>query len=91
LVVSACGGQTNNNGENQQTAGDPQKLFNQKCSVCHGGNLQGGAGPNLQAVGSRYTKEEIEDIILNGKGNMRGGLYTGENASVLAQWLSEKK
>ena len=37
------------------------------------------------------VSEEIEDIILNGQGNMRGGFLKGEEASTVAAWLAEHK
>ena len=70
----------------------PEELYQNQCASCHGGDLGGGAGPNLQEVGSRYSAAEIEDIIINGKGSaMPAGLYTGEQATQLAEWLAEKK
>jgi quinoprotein glucose dehydrogenase len=41
------------------------------CARCHGGNLQGlGAIPELQQVQSRLTPEEIQQMMLLGKGAM---------------------
>ncbi|MCA1021409.1 c-type cytochrome [Halobacillus litoralis] len=79
--------------QTEETASaDPEEMYQNKCSSCHGGDLSGGAGPNLQEVGSRYSAEEIQDIIINGKGSqMPPGLYTGEQAAQLAEWLAEKK
>lgn len=101
LVLAACGGgddaknetTTNNGGGETTTAdgGDAQKLFNQKCSSCHGENLEGGAGPALNNVGSKLSKEDIENIILEGKGGMPKGLLQGEEASSVAEWLAGKK
>lgn len=103
LVLAACGGgneankndntSTNNGGGGTTTAnaGDPQKIFNQKCSSCHGQNLEGGVGPNLQKVGSRLSKDEIEKTIANGRGAMPKGLLQGDELSAVAQWLSNKK
>ncbi|MFD2925995.1 cytochrome c550 [Halobacillus naozhouensis] len=80
-------------GAQEQTANaSPEEMFQAKCASCHGGDLSGGVGPNLQQVGSRYSAKEIQDIIINGKGSqMPAGLYTGEQAAKLAQWLAEKK
>lgn len=78
--------------EQAETANaSPEELFQAKCASCHGGNLEGGVGPNLTQVGSRYSAEEIQEIIVNGKGAMPAGLYTGEQAQILAEWLAEKK
>ncbi|UOR12287.1 cytochrome c550 [Halobacillus amylolyticus] len=83
-----------NGGEQQEetASASPEEMFQAKCASCHGGDLSGGVGPALQEVGSRYSAEEIQDIIINGKGSqMPPGLYTGEQAAKLAQWLAEKK
>ncbi|MGE8206928.1 cytochrome c551 [Heyndrickxia sp. NPDC080065] len=73
------------------TAGDAAKLFDQKCSSCHGGNLEGNIGPNLQKVGSKYNKDEILNIINKGKGGMPPGVIKGTDADAVATWLSGKK
>ncbi len=104
IIVSAAGinqreaiqNQEENGGEQQEESGEtasgsPEEMFQSKCASCHGGNLEGGVGPNLTEVGSRYSAEEIQDIIVNGKGSMPPGLYTGEQATQLAEWLAEKK
>ncbi|WP_210367223.1 cytochrome c551 [Bacillus sp. REN3] len=90
LVLAACGGGGDEGGKD--TAGaDPEKLFNQKCSSCHGGNLEGGAGPKLSDVGSRLSQEDIEKVIAEGKGSMPPKLLEGDDAKAVAEWLAEKK
>ncbi|RDY72016.1 MULTISPECIES: cytochrome c550 [Halobacillus] len=102
IVVSAAGinqreaiqNEEEGGGEKQEetASASPEELYQNQCASCHGGDLGGGAGPNLQQVGSRYSAEEINDIIVNGKGSaMPAGLYTGEQATKLAEWLAEKK
>ncbi|MBH0229899.1 cytochrome c [Halobacillus yeomjeoni] len=102
IIVSAAGinqreaiqNEEHGGGEKQEetASASPEEMFQSKCSSCHGGNLEGGAGPNLQKVGSSYSADEIKDIIVNGKGSaMPAGLYTGEQAAKLAEWLAEKK
>ena len=102
LVLSACGGNddkasdkkdTTSNGNTTTTAsaGDAEKIFNQKCSSCHGGDLKGGVGPNLSAIGSKLSKEEIETTILNGKGAMPAKFIEGDEATAVADWLAAKK
>ena len=89
LVLAACGGD-----DAKETAGggaDAEKLFNQKCSSCHGTDLKGGVGPNLTAIGAKLGKADIEKVIANGQGGMPPGLLKGEDASTVASWLSEKK
>ncbi|MDR7078328.1 mono/diheme cytochrome c family protein [Neobacillus niacini] len=98
--ITACGGgdeatekDTTPTKEQEQTAdaGDGDALFQQSCSSCHGGDLVSGGAPDLDKVGSKYSKDEIEEIIVNGKGGMPGGILTGEDADAVASWLSEKK
>jgi len=90
LLLAGCGNKEESSSSSAK-AGDPEKLYNQKCSVCHGSNLEGGGGPNLQAVGSELSKEDIEKIILEGKGNMPKGVLKGKDAQAVAEWLAEKK
>lgn len=71
---------------------NPQVLYKQTCSACHGQNLEGLVGPSLTEVGSKYSKEEIATIIREGNGAMPSGLLTDETEiSMLSEWLSERK
>ena len=90
LALAACGGGGDEAGGDKAGA-DPEKLFNQKCSSCHGGNLEGGVGPKLSDVGSRLSQEEIESVIANGQGAMPPKLLEGDDASAVAEWLANKK
>ncbi len=69
------------------------EAISQSCIGCHGGDLEGGSGPSLQDVGSKYSQEEVHDIIMNGiEGtSMPGGLVSNEEAEILAQWLVEEQ
>lgn len=68
---------------------DPQAHYEKACISCHGGNYEGGAGPALTGLGDRYSKEEIVDILQNGKGSgMPAGLVPG-NEEAMAEWLME--
>jgi cytochrome c551 len=95
LVISACGGggddadntdQPSGNGET--ASADGEAIFQQSCVSCHGKDLSGGGGPALTGVGDKYSEEEIQDIIVNGKGGMPGGIVKGEDAQAVAQWLA---
>jgi cytochrome c551 len=68
-----------------------ESLYKSNCSACHGQTLEGAMGPNLQHVGGKYSKEQIQDILNNGKGQMPGGLVKGGDAETLAAWLADKK
>ncbi|MBF0706522.1 MULTISPECIES: cytochrome c550 [Bacillales] len=78
--------------QEQAEAAAPEDIYAQNCASCHGGDLGGQVGPALNAVGGKYSKDEILDIINNGKGSgMPAGVIQGEQAEAVAQWLSEKK
>lgn len=68
-----------------------EALYKQSCAACHGANLEGAVGPDLQTVGSRLSKDDILNILQNGRGQMPGGLVKGEDAETLAAWLADKK
>ncbi len=69
----------------------PEEIVKQTCTTCHGANLEGSVGPNLQKVGSKYSQDEIKGILMNGKGNMPAGLVSGDGAAKVAAYLAEKK
>lgn len=102
LALAACGSDeaeekpaNNSGGSSSETvtadAGNEAKLYENKCSSCHGQNLEGGIGPALDKVGSSMSQEEIEEIIISGKGAMPGNVLKGEDATAVATWLAEKK
>ncbi|MEK4028783.1 MULTISPECIES: cytochrome c550 [Bacillaceae] len=77
-----------------QTAGgtfEPEGFYKQTCAGCHGGNFEGGAGPSLKGIGDKLSKDEIKEIITNGKGAMPPGLVQAENADAMADWVSKIK
>ncbi|HET7579425.1 MAG TPA: PQQ-binding-like beta-propeller repeat protein [Bacillales bacterium] len=78
-------------GNNQQASANPKAIFEQHCSSCHGKNLQGGIGPNLQHIGKSMSKQQILSQIKNGSGRMPAGLIKGKQADAVATWLSKKK
>ncbi|SIS36844.1 cytochrome c550 [Salimicrobium flavidum] len=77
-------------GEEQTASANPEEMFQNSCASCHGGDLSGGVGPNLQGIGDRLSVDEIVSVIENGKGQMPAGLYTGEEAQQVAEWLVEQ-
>ena len=80
-----------NGGETEEVAQNPEEIFANSCASCHGGDLTGGAGPDLTAVGATLSEEDINDVIINGQGTMPAGLIQGEEANEVAAWLAEMK
>lgn len=70
---------------------DPEEAYANSCASCHGGDLTGGVGPDLTGVGGSLSEADIEAIINNGQGTMPGGLVSPDQATEIAEWLSELK
>lgn len=87
--------EVNDSTENETTVVNDkgQEIYNQKCANCHGQNLEGIVGPALATTGSKYSEEQLLDIILNGikQTTMPGGIIEGEDAEAVAQWLAQQK
>lgn len=77
--------------QQKASAATPDKIFEQNCAACHGNNLEGGMGPNLQHIGGKLNKDAILKQIANGGGGMPPGVISGDNAQKVADWLSKKK
>jgi cytochrome c551 len=91
MGLAACGGGNTDKGTDTASSNTGAKIFDQKCSGCHGGDLTGGMGPNLTKVGSRYSKDDILGILKNGKGQMPANVVSGDDANQVAEWLAAKK
>ncbi|MGX4199875.1 cytochrome c551 [Bacillus sp. JK74] len=95
VLLAACGGSNESkkesSGGSKASASAGEELYQQSCIGCHGKDLEGGGGPNLQEVGGKYDEAKIESIIKNGRGNMPSHLVNDEEAAKIAKWLSQKK
>ncbi|UOY94037.1 cytochrome c [Ectobacillus sp. JY-23] len=80
-----------NGGKATQAASKPEDIVKQSCTSCHGEQLQGGVGPNISKIGSKLSKDDIQNVILNGKGNMPPGLLPADQAAKVADYLAKKK
>lgn len=82
-------GQTGGNA----AAGNGEATFKANCVSCHGNNLEGAVGPNLQKVGAKYSADEIAGIVSNGRGGMPAfkGQLSDADIQGVAQWLAAKK
>ncbi len=68
-----------------------EEEYKKSCQSCHGADLSGNIGPDLREIGSKYSQEEILEIIEKGKGGMPPGQATGKDAELISAWLAEKK
>lgn len=99
VLLSLTGCATGDSGDGGgQSAEDPadvataEQLYSNNCSSCHGGNLEGGMGPSLEAVGANLSQDDIAGIIENGRGQMPAQTQlSGAEREELAGWLAEKK
>lgn len=92
MGLAACGGGSDKGTSDNAAGGDAQKIYSQKCSSCHGENLEGKVGPKLDTIGKSLDKQQILDVIKNGKpGGMPQGLVSGDDADKVATWLASKK
>lgn len=80
----------NEEDEPEPTLSAEEDAFKSSCASCHGQELEGGAGPDLTTVGRHLNSKEIKRIIEDGQGAMPGGLLSGEEAGLVAEWLSRK-
>lgn len=69
----------------------PEDTYKASCIGCHGDQYQGGMGPGLKGVGDKFSKEEIMDIVTNGKGDMPPGMVKPDDAAAMADWLADIK
>ncbi|MGN7478147.1 c-type cytochrome [Solibacillus silvestris] len=63
-----------------------EKVVNSSCINCHGGDLTGAMGPDLTKLS--LSREEIIDVLVNGKGTMPPGTAKGEEEVVADYILS---
>lgn len=70
-----------------------EAIYKQSCIACHGNDLEGKIGPNLQKVGGRLSDQQLYKLLLNGKGSMPSfkGTLKDEELVNLAKWLADKK
>jgi mono/diheme cytochrome c family protein len=74
----------------ETTVLDGQSLYEKGCLSCHGTDLKGGAGPAVVNTASKYSEEEVLNMINNGIGIMPGNILTEEQAQIVTEWLMEK-
>ncbi|WP_080873287.1 c-type cytochrome [Oceanobacillus timonensis] len=90
FVLGACGnaGDTSDTEENLEAG---EEVYRNNCANCHGNDLSGNGGPELADIGSKYSPEQIEDIVHEGIGSMPPQTQVeGEDLQELSSWLSEQ-
>lgn len=67
-----------------------------QCVMCHGADLKGNDSsgiPSFHGIGDTFTKEQLVDIVTNGKGNMPAfkDKLTADEIDQLTTWLAKQK
>lgn len=77
----------------ETVAANPEDIYKQNCSGCHGQSFEGGAGPTLKGVSGHLTVDQIKETITNGRGIMPpfGGKIPDDKIAELATFISEVK
>lgn len=92
IILAGCGGNNAANSGNggQATPADAETLYKANCVTCHGADLK---GHNLDTVGSRMSREDIEEKIRKGGGGMIPFEKRLNDAEIdaLSDWLFAKK
>lgn len=70
-----------------------EALYKMSCTSCHGVNLEGDFGPNLQNIGGSLTKNQIVKQITDGGDAMPAfkESMSEDEIQTLSAWLAAKK
>lgn len=93
LLLSGCSSTSKESSSSTTTDNTPltgKQIYVKSCAACHGDKLQGVAGPTLVNIKSKYTEEEIENIISKGVKTMPPKLVDKKQAKTVAKWLLTK-
>lgn len=68
-------------------------IYTNSCLACHGDELQGVVGPALSTIGAALTKEEIYQVISEGRGGMPAfeSQLSEDELITLTTWLAAQK
>lgn len=86
LLLAGC----SSNAETSKEA-DGETIYGNKCSACHGGDLKGAVGPSVLNMSSKYSEQELLNLIENGTEKMPGHLISDKENKLVTKWLLEKK
>jgi len=90
LFLVACGengGSNDNSSTETMESNRGESVFKKSCATCHGGDLSGGAGPSLENIASKYSEDDIKNIINNGTGTMFPVNLPDDDIEELVEWL----
>ncbi|MGF7035376.1 cytochrome c550 [Paenibacillus mucilaginosus] len=70
-----------------------ETVYKSSCIACHGNDLEGKMGPNLQKVGGKLNDQQLYKLIQNGRAGMPAFKSTLKDEEIvnMAKWLAEKK
>lgn len=98
--LTACGGGGGSDGDARrgnadsaaQAASGGERLYSNRCMVCHGGDLKGGFGPELRGIGELRSRDELIAAIRDGTGLMPAfrDRLTEEEIAAIVDWIREQ-
>ncbi|WP_233146944.1 c-type cytochrome [Paenibacillus selenitireducens] len=97
LVATGCGqgasNQTKRTADSTPAEAEAAAIYKKQCLACHAADLSGRVGPNLQEVGSKWSEEQLADIIRDGAKGMPAfkKVLQTEEIDSLATWLSNHR
>lgn len=70
-----------------------ERIYSINCAVCHGSNrtgVQHGANPTLVDIGERMSDDELNEVIVQGRGVMPSfGFLSDEELDAIVQFLND--
>jgi len=95
IGLAACGGGGAGKGKGEQANGavqavsEGERVYTNRCMACHGGELEGGFGPELRGIGGRMSREELIRIVTDGTGLMQPfrDRLTEEEIAAVVDWI----
>ncbi|REJ15562.1 MAG: cytochrome c-551 [Paenibacillaceae bacterium] len=96
--LTACGGGGGNGtgqgkaDEADRVAAEGERLYMNRCMSCHGGELEGGFGPELRNVGERMSREEFIAVVRDGRNTMPAfrDRLTDDEIGAIIDWLDKQ-
>ncbi|MFD1067685.1 c-type cytochrome [Oceanobacillus locisalsi] len=91
FVLGACGNADDTTDTSEENLETGEEVYRNNCANCHGADLSGNGSPELTDIGSKYSQEQIEDIVQEGTGSMPPQTQVeGEDLQELSSWLTEQ-